>query len=630
VVCFVVGALVIAAVRHASRRSRGGATFERFVVAACATVAGAVVIRRSLLTALSLGDLRAAIIAVALAVAIVGAVWAAAARAPRAAGQLNPWPRSALLLVALIILVSVLPPMLLLADWGGSLQKILTLLAWSVSVAFVANVRRCGRGRPAVVATLCAVSLTTASAAAIPPRDVPSTHGEPRRLDLSVVIDSYATFDPSLGILMDVFRPALADRKFFAALGDRDDVINNTSLGSVPLRLADDPIPAVRNPPNIFVIVVDSLRPDYLSPYNAAATFTPAIADFASSSVVLRQAITPYAGTGLSEPAIWAGGLIQRAMYVHPFSAVNNLQRLLTAGGYRQYVSVDQILSLVLEGASPVTHLEPLLRQPDRLDQTARFDLCDTIPALIERLERDRSGAPVFVYTQPQNVHIRVLAPDSYIPKNDWVRMNGSSFFGPAVAAVSRVDRCFGRLIDFLKSSGMYDDSIVVLTSDHGDGYGEGGRWGHAFYLAPETVRIPLIVHVPAALMIGRAFNVRDTSQLTDLTPTLYDLLGIAPAKDSPLTGRSLFPRGGDAVTTGGAAPILVQSSYSPVFGLFDPSGRWMYVADIPHAREQLYELTVDPANAVSVPSARRPQLRKWLFDRMDQLDRFYSRPNRE
>ena len=36
----------------------------------------------------------------------------------------------------------------------------------------------------------------------------------------------------------------------------------------------------------------------------------------------------------------------------------------------------------------------------------------------------------------------------------------------------------------------------MILTSDHGDYYGEQGRWAHAFYLAPETIRIPLIMHV--------------------------------------------------------------------------------------------------------------------------------------
>ncbi|PYR35516.1 MAG: hypothetical protein DMF93_21615, partial [Acidobacteria bacterium] len=123
VACFTAGALVILVVRHASRRLRRGAAAERVAVAACAVVAGAIVIRRSLLTALILSDLRAEAIALALAVALVATVWAASTTgAPRPVERRRRWQKTAVLLAALIVLVAVLPPMVLLADWGGTLQ----------------------------------------------------------------------------------------------------------------------------------------------------------------------------------------------------------------------------------------------------------------------------------------------------------------------------------------------------------------------------------------------------------------------------------------------------------------------------------------------------------------------------
>ena len=55
------------------------------------------------------------------------------------------------------------------------------------------------------------------------------------------------------------------------------------------------------------------------------------------------------------------------------------------------------------------------------------------------------------------------------------------------------------------------------------------GRWAHAFYLAPETIRIPLIMHVPQRLREGRRWDPEAVAMLTDVTPTLYELLGYGP-----------------------------------------------------------------------------------------------------
>ena len=49
-----------------------------------------------------------------------------------------------------------------------------------------------------------------------------------------------------------------------------------------------------------------------------------------------------------------------------------------------------------------------------------------------------------------------------------------------------RLDGCFGAFVDDLKASGLYDDSLIVLTSDHGDSLGEQGRMGHAYTVFPK------------------------------------------------------------------------------------------------------------------------------------------------
>jgi hypothetical protein len=124
-----------------------------------------------------------------------------------------------------------------------------------------------------------------------------------------LALERYVTVDRSLATILDVFRPTLTDRDFYTELRNAGDVTDNRSLQAVPLRVVPElhGDPAYR--PHVFVIVVDSLRPDYLAPYNAAAAaFTPSIAAFARESRVVQHAFTPYAGTALSQPGIWAGG----------------------------------------------------------------------------------------------------------------------------------------------------------------------------------------------------------------------------------------------------------------------------------------------------------------------------------
>jgi hypothetical protein len=480
-----------------------------------------------------------------------------------------------------------------------------------------------------VVAGLVAVVGLTAGAVVLRAGD----DGLPMRsaksnIDVDLVLEQYATFDTSLMVVLDLFRPVLSDRDFFDTLRSVGDTTADPSLRPVPLRLVESDRTTSTYRPHIFVIVVDSLRPDYLSAYNEDVWFTPNIEAFADDSIVFRHAFTQYSGTGLSQPALWAGGLIQRAMYVKPFSAVDNLERLLTMGGYRRYVSVDQILSIILEDDKNLTRLDAHLAHPEQEEQAYKFDICTTVKELTGRLDSDRDDQrPIFFYSQPQNLHIRLIPHGKY-SSSELLRRGSSEFFTPTVASLGEVDKCFGNLIAYLKRTGLYDDSIVVLTSDHGDAYGEGGQWGHAFYLGPETLRVPLIMHVPERLLEGNTWDSQDTAFLSDLTPTLYDLLGYRPQVANDLLGRPLLTRLDDERKVRSRDRYLVQSSYGRVFGLLNPRGEWLYVADANHLSEQFFDLRMGVRNRTPLPQAERIKYRKWLLADMTRLNSYYaSRP---
>ena len=98
-------------------------------------------------------------------------------------------------------------------------------------------------------------------------------------------------------------------------------------------------------------------------------------------------------------------------------------------------------------------------------------------------------------------------------------------------AKLERVDTCFGSFLTYLQERGLYDNSIIILTSDHGEPLGTDGNWGHQFFLFPEVVRIPLIVRLPRGDARALHHGSRARALLRDLAPTLLALLG-QPVRD--------------------------------------------------------------------------------------------------
>ncbi|MFA6955153.1 MAG: sulfatase-like hydrolase/transferase [Thermoanaerobaculia bacterium] len=112
-----------------------------------------------------------------------------------------------------------------------------------------------------------------------------------------------------------------------------------------------------------------------------------------------------------------------------------------------------------------------------------------------------------------------------------------SRYKNPYDAEVATADDIVGKFIASLKESGVYDDAIVILISDHGEGLYEHGEPEHGIFLYREAIHVPLIVKLPKRARAGE--SVSRPVALVDLFPTITGLTGIAtPDK---LAGRSLF-----------------------------------------------------------------------------------------
>jgi arylsulfatase A-like enzyme len=104
-------------------------------------------------------------------------------------------------------------------------------------------------------------------------------------------------------------------------------------------------------------------------------------------------------------------------------------------------------------------------------------------------------------------------------------------------------------LVDFVEASDFAERTVIIVTSDHGEAFGEHGMWRHGFELWEALVRVPLIVHVP-----GVAARREQTPRgAIDVAPTLLSLFGVPlPAGEQRLSGQSLLA---DIVMPAGHVP---------------------------------------------------------------------------
>ncbi len=176
-------------------------------------------------------------------------------------------------------------------------------------------------------------------------------------------------------------------------------------------------------------------------------------------------------------------------------------------------------------------------------------------------------------------------------------------------ACISFVDAQIGLVLDALKRTGHWEDTIIVLTSDHGYHLGEHFMWGKVT-LFEVCDRVPLVIRVPRSLKAG-ATTAGASSQglveLVDLYPTLAELCGVKAPSD--LQGRSLVPMLRDPKTKGKEVVSTVVSRGAKL-GKAIRTARWRY-ARYPDNTEELYDLENDPRewkNLVTSPE-RAPVL---------------------
>jgi len=171
---------------------------------------------------------------------------------------------------------------------------------------------------------------------------------------------------------------------------------------------------------------------------------------------------------------------------------------------------------------------------------------------------------------------------------------------------VTYLDRHLGRLFDAIGSMGRMDETLVIVTADHGEEFGEHGRFGHPWALYDELLHVPLVVKLPGAAHRGRV--VRSAVGLIQVLPTILEVAGIRAMER--MDGKSLVSLAEHDDRTRALEFVVSEAGVKPRYKACVRIDDWKLIVDEGANRRELYDLGKDPGELTNVidanPEARR------------------------
>lgn len=277
--------------------------------------------------------------------------------------------------------------------------------------------------------------------------------------------------------------------------------------------------------PNVLIVLIDALRQDHLGCYGYARATSPRIDRLAAESFVFENLVVHSSWT---RPSVVS---LLTSCYPGTHGA-NDRHTALRAGSptlaacfERQHYETQAFMTNPLcvptwnIGAEFNRVIDLVLRNAAENDDGKFVD------AVIESLP-NLAGRPWFIYLHLMGPHNPYTPPKPY----DTMFASGDAsevqkMLDQYDGEIAYTDAQVGRLLDKLKQLGMYDRTIVVLLSDHGEQFYEHGEEGHGKSLHAEEMRVPLIIKPPAEL--SEAHRIKGLIEEVDIAPTLLGLADV-------------------------------------------------------------------------------------------------------
>jgi arylsulfatase A-like enzyme len=393
---------------------------------------------------------------------------------------------------------------------------------------------------------------------------------------------------------------------------------------------------AAPDAPNVILLILDTVRASSMSLYGYSRPTTPALERWAQRGVVFDRAIAPSSWTLASHATIFTGqpALRTSARWERPLDGsfplmteafrdqgyrtggfVANLfyttyesglaRGMLHLDGYRtslrellwsSTIAQTTVFSQLRYGTSTRERLRALVPPDFRLFSEPRHhqkyaaDVTDEFLAW----QAKRAGRPFFAFLNYFDAHDPYAPPAPYPTRFSATPTEQDKYDGAIAYLDAQVDRLLGEL----DRRGALANTIVIITSDHGEQFGEHGLKSHGNSLYLPLLHVPMVVLYPKRVPQG--IRVPAVVSLRDIGATLFDLTGVrAPAGFPGQSLMTLFAAGQPAVRDAARAEVEGKAgSTSPtghgdLRGLIDDRYHFIRADD---GMEELFAFTSDPA----------------------------------
>ncbi len=363
--------------------------------------------------------------------------------------------------------------------------------------------------------------------------------------------------------------------------------------------------------PDVFLITIDTLRADHVGCYGYKQVQTPNIDHLANQSVRFTEAFTVSPITNSSHASILTGDY-PSTHGVRDFGAPLSAKtptwaELLRSKGYKTAAFIGAVI-LDSKALAPGFDrgFDFYDNFPERSQSKSRWGRVERRGMeVVQRAEgwlRAHRAGPHFVWVHLYDPH------DPYEPPAPYNATYKSHLYDGEIAYA---DSALGHFLSFLRQQRWFDNAVVIVVGDHGEGLGEHNEDTHGIFLYDSTTHVPLIIKLPHEERAGQV--IVSQVRTTDLLPTVLDWVGVNSS--AKFDGASLKPylEGGE----GGDRPAIAETEYPVRFG-WSPL-RAVRANDskyIEAPQPELYDLRSDPRELRSVYApwdAKVQQLRAML-----------------
>jgi len=382
--------------------------------------------------------------------------------------------------------------------------------------------------------------------------------------------------------------------------------------------------------PNLILISVDCLRPDHLGTYGYQRETSPHIDAFAQDGTVFETAVSTSSWTLPTHMSMLTGlvpSFHGATKWEKLDRSVPYLPEILAEHGYETTGVASWVYVSQIYGFERGFDVYRVLKDP-----VAR----DVVDAAIEQL-RAKQGQKHFLFIHLLDPHWPYLPPDSFLERfgprprdiSDLQDLIARAEPPPGQTETDEIIRLYdgeiaftdqevGRLFAELKSLGLYQDSLIILTADHGEAFYDHGHWQHSQTLYDEIVRVPMIVKWPGEGLKG---HLEVQVSQVDIFPTILEAAGVEPPATEAMSllaiadheRRSSEERAAVSEVTWRSPKetsmkvSLRTQRFKFIATLAGPVGDDLAVHEM--RKEELYDLEADPDERNNIADERQEEL---------------------